>query len=157
LYKKGLDFENLLHKLKPTTAIFSLIFLIVIVLSKEPLDSISSTWGTPLQPMFIITNALTSYFFFELKKWRLAALFLLLLTAFPLDTFKIVHDISATLFFLFCMRGLFFIKKFRFYLIIYMISPLIWIVFNLFWFEVYAIFVLCLYHLNLIYYIRFKL
>ena len=157
MFRLGFDFEVFIYKLKPITALLSFIFLVTIISTIGPIGSVSESWNTPLQHMFVITNALTSYFFFELKKWRLPALFLLLLTAFPLDTFRLIHDLSATLFFVSCIRGLFFIKKFRIYTLIYCISPIIWVVFNLFWFEVYAISVLCLYHLNLIYYIRIKI
>jgi len=40
--------------------------------------AISRAWDTPLQPLFIITNALVSFFFFKLPKWRVPALLLLL-------------------------------------------------------------------------------
>lgn len=157
MFKAVFEFENFLHRLKPITAIISFLFPLTILITLGPLDSISASWETSLQPMFIVTNALTSYFFFELKKWRLPAFFLLLLTAFNFNDYEIVHNISAVLFFILCIRGLYFIKKFRIYVLVYMLSPIIWIISNLFWFEVYAISTLCLYHLNLIYYIRYKL
>ena len=38
----------------------------VMLFSYGKLDSISSYWDTPLQPLFILTNALTTYVFMDL-------------------------------------------------------------------------------------------
>lgn len=113
------------------------------------IESISSSWVTILQPLFIITNAMVSYFFFDLPKWRIPAVSLLLLTAFPTTEYKIFHDIVAILFFLSCIYPMTILKRFRYYLIIYLFSLIVGIFFGLFWMETWGIVTLCVYHLHL--------
>ena len=71
----------------------------VMLFSYDKLDSISSYWDTPLQPLFILTNALTTYVFMDLPKWRLSGIFLFLLTIFSLEYYNNLHDIFAIIFF----------------------------------------------------------
>lgn len=113
------------------------------------LKSISSSWETVLQPLFIITNAMVSYFFFDLPKWRLPAVSLLLLTAFPTTVYNNFHDIVAILFFILCIYPMFLVKRFRFYLFIYFFSLIIGLFYGLFWMETWGIITLCLYHLHI--------
>lgn len=113
------------------------------------IESISSSWVTILQPLFIITNAMVSYFFFDLPKWKIPAVSLLLLTAFPTTEYKIFHDIVAILFFLSCIYPMTILKRFRYYLIIYLFSLIVGIFFGLFWMETWGIVTLCVYHLHL--------
>lgn len=113
------------------------------------LKSISSSWDTILQPLFIITNAMVSYFFFDLPKWRLPSVSLLLLTAFPTTVYNNFHDIVAILFFVLCIYPMFLVKRFRFYLIIYFFSLVIGLFYGLFWMETWGIITLCLYHLHI--------
>ena len=63
------------------------------------LVSISQSWNTNLQPLFIFTNALVSYFFFDIPKWRIPAVLLLLLTVFSVKDWFLLHNILAILFF----------------------------------------------------------
>lgn len=65
----------------------------------EGLSAISLVWGTILEPLFIVTNALTSYYLFSTKNWEFPALCLLLLTAFSLETFPTTHNVIAVMFF----------------------------------------------------------
>jgi hypothetical protein len=60
--------------------------------------AISRSWDTPLQPLFIITNALVSFFFFKMPKWRIPATLLLLLTSFSVTDHFVLHNIFAILF-----------------------------------------------------------
>ncbi len=118
--------------------------------------SISSTWDTMLQPLFIITNAVTSFFFFSIKRWRIPSFFLLMLTAFSVDFSPVFHNVLATLFFLTCVYPLVYIKRFSYYIFIYVFGLFIWLLFGLFWFEVFNVYVLCVYHLHIMIY-RYKL
>jgi len=111
--------------------------------------TLSSYWDTLLEPLFIISNSFTSYFLFSLKYWRLPSLFLLLLTAFPVYTFPLTHNILAGLFFVGAGAALFNRPTFRNYVWLY-ISVLLLGFMSWLWVEIAAIWVLCLYHLNIL-------
>ena len=117
--------------------------------------TLSSYWDTILQPLFIISNASTSYFLFSLKYWKLPSLFLLLLTAFPVFTFPLTHNILAGLFFIGAGAALFNRPTFRRYISLYL-STLLLSFISWFWVEVGAIWVLCLYHLNVLLMVKGK-
>lgn len=118
------------------------------LLSYGKLNSISAYWESPLQPLFIVSNALTTYIFVSLPKWRISAVFLFLLTIFSVEYYGMLHNIFAVGFFLFNLYPLFSIKRYRFLMIPYILS-VIWLP-DLFWVEVQAIIVLCLYHFLLL-------
>jgi hypothetical protein len=111
-------------------------------------SAISQSWSTPLQPMFIITNALVSFFFFKIPKWRIPATLLLLLTSFSVTDYFVLHNIFAILFFIFSAVSLWSIKKFRYYLIIFLLSVL-FLFHGLFWAETWGIITLVFYHAHL--------
>jgi len=110
--------------------------------------AISRAWDTPLQPLFIITNVLVSFFFFKLPKWRIPATLLLLLTSFSVTDHFVLHNIFAILFFIFSGVSLWSIKKFRYYLGIFLISAL-FLFHGLFWAETWGIITLVFYHTHL--------
>jgi hypothetical protein len=116
------------------------------------LNSISQSWETNLQFLFILTNALVSYFFFDLDDWKIPAMFLLLLTAFSVSDHFWIHNIFAILFFLSCLVPLYITKRFKFYLPIYLLSILFWVFNGFFWMETWGILTLCSYHLHLMLY-----
>ena len=114
-------------------------------------QAISRAWDTPLQPLFIITNALVSFFFFKIPKWRIPALLLLLLTSFPVTDYFVLHNIFAILFFIFSGVSLWSIKKFRYYLGVFLISAL-FLFHGLFWAETWGIITLVVYHTHVLLY-----
>ena len=116
------------------------------------LSSISQSWETNLQFLFILTNALVSYFFFEIDEWKIPSMFLLLLTSFSVPDHFWLHNIFAILFFLSCLIPLYLTKRFKFYLPIYLLSILFWIFNGFFWMETWGILTLCAYHLHLMIY-----
>jgi hypothetical protein len=118
------------------------------------IQALSLVWGTPLEPLFIATNALTSYHLFSMKKWELPALCLLLLTSFSLVTYPIAHDIIAICFFVSVIYPLYMTKRFKYFLYLYLISLVIGFFWGIFWMEVWGIVVMCVYHLFLITYKR---
>ena len=61
-------------------------------------QAISRSWETPIQPLFIITNALVSFFFFKIPKWRVPATLLLLLTSFSVTDHFVLHNILSVCF-----------------------------------------------------------
>jgi hypothetical protein len=113
--------------------------------------AISRAWDTPLQPMFIIVNALVSFFFFKIPKWRIPALLLLLLTSFSVTDHFVLHNIFAILFFIFSGVSLWTLKKFRYYLAIYLLSSL-FLFHRLFWVETWGIITLVVYHIHTLLY-----
>jgi hypothetical protein len=114
------------------------------------LPSISSAWLTNLQPLFIITNACTSYFLLGVNGWKIPGFLLLLLTSFSLEYSMVIHNIIASLFFLSCIKGICMIHRLKWYLFLYFSSLLIWLFFGMFIGEVFGIFVICCYHINLL-------
>lgn len=114
--------------------------------------SLSSYWRTPLQPMFIIINAATSYFFFSTDKWLVPSIFLLLLTAFSLDLYPTTHNVFAGLFFLSCSYPLFTLKRFQFFGVLYYMSIFVLLYSGMLWFEIYCVLILGSYHLTILIY-----
>ncbi len=73
----------------------------LIITLAYPLEkSLSMYWSTEAIPLFILTTIPTAYYFMNTKDWKIAGICLLLLTAFPVTTHSIVHNITATIFFL---------------------------------------------------------
>lgn len=126
--------------------------IILIVLGN--LQSISSVWGTCLEPLFIFVNALTSYYFFGSHKWQIPSLFILLLTSFSVVSFKDFHNILAILFFASCLYPLYSIKRLRFYIWLYLCSIPVGLLYGLFWAEVVGIYVICVYHIHLLFHLK---
>lgn len=126
----------------------------ILIWSCGELDSISSYWETPLQPLFIFTNAVTSYFFFTMNRWRYSSLGLLLLTAFSVSLYPMVHNVVAVSFFLSCLYPLFKTKRFKYYLWLYMISFLVLIFFGILWAEIFGIIILTAFHTQTLIYRR---
>ena len=122
---------------------------IVILLVCGEIISFSASWQTELQPLYIITNAATSYFLYSVSKWRPPAILLLLLTAFSVDFTPVFHNIIATFFFLSCISPLYSIKRFRHYMWLFLATTPLLPLYGLFWFEFASVWVLCFYHLNL--------
>ena len=134
------------------TAIIAVLQPFIIYFSCGDLHSLSQSWNTPLQPLFIFTNALVSYFFFDLPHWRISAVLLLLLTVFSFESYNDIHNILAILFFISCAFPLWSIKKFRLYLPVYLLSIVFLIFDGLYWMETWAIISLCFYHVHLMIY-----
>lgn len=111
--------------------------------------SISSYWMTDLQPLFIITNAATSYFLFSTKSWQIPAIFLLGLTAFSVEKFELLHNVLAILFFIITILSLYSIRRLRFVIWIYL-GALLFLLHSITLAEIWAILVLCIYHLTLL-------
>lgn len=116
--------------------------------------AISNSWITPLQPLFIITNALVSFFFYKLDKWKIPAILLLLLTAFSVEDHFALHNILSVMFFIFSGISLLSLKKLRYYFLIFLMS-LFFLHFGLFWVETWAILTLGTYHIHLMLYAYF--
>ena len=126
-------------------------FIMVAVHGSE--YSLSAYWTTPFQPMFILSNAITSYFFFSTPSWKLPGIFLMLLTGFSVAQYPIIHDVLAVSFFISCAIVLYKSHHFNYYLYIYIAMVFI-IPFTMLWGEIFGIIILCAYHARLLFYKR---
>lgn len=113
------------------------------------LPSISSYWNTDLQPLFIIANAVTSYYLYSIKQWRIPALLLLTLTSFSVELYPNFHNIAAIFFFISNIRPLAMSSNFKWCIYPYM-SALVILPFSMTFAEIIAILSLCVYHLLLL-------
>lgn len=136
--------------LKYLAIILAMIQPIIILIDLGNIVSISSVWGTRLQPLFIVTNAITSFFLFNEPKWKLSALCLLLLTAFSVDLFPVLHNWLAGAFFISCFIIMIRIKRYLIYPSLFLCSLLFLFFGNLFWMEFFAIYIICFYHFKLL-------
>ncbi len=103
----------------------ALITPIIFLATEGYLPSLSNYWRTPLQPLFILANASTAYYFFGFhNRWRIPAVFLLLLTAFSIDSYPMVHNVVAVLFFVSCLIPLHKTKYYKHFFWAYICSIL---------------------------------
>ena len=138
--------------LKLVVILISILQPFILLFTCGKLWSISSYWETPMQPLFIVVNAATSYYFFSTDKWLIPSVFLLLLTAFSIEMYPIIHNILAGMFFISCCYPLLSLKRFRFFGIIYLLSLVIFYFFGMLWFEIYCVLILGSYHLSILLY-----
>lgn len=118
------------------------------------MQSISAYWNTMAQPLFIFTNAVTSYFLFTTHHWKIPAILLLLVTAFSVAMYPVAHNIFAVLFFITCFWSMWQLHRFRWYLILYILSGALTIS-HLLYGEVFAITIICIYHAHVMLYVNF--
>lgn len=125
--------------------IFGAIYPFLLLLSGDLLPSISSYWTSSMQPLFVLANAMTSYYLFNVTNWRGSAIFLLLLTAFSIEYYRNFHLLLAVMFFVINIYPLMKTRHFRWVIWIYLCSLPVLYFFGMFWAEVVAIEALCLY------------
>jgi hypothetical protein len=147
---KKTDRTNFMIKI--AIIILSFISPLIMFFTYGEMGSISSYWNSPLQPLFILSNALTTYVFMDLPKWKLSGILLFMLTIFSVEYYPSLHNVFAISFFVVNIYPMYKLKRYRLFLIPYLLSCIF--LFNLFWFEVFAIGVLCSYHLTLLLKVR---
>jgi hypothetical protein len=130
--------------LKIKIILLALLTPIIVYLFNSDLESLSACWRDDFKYLFIISNLLTSLLFLITPKWRISAIFLILLTLTPVTKYQITHNIIAITFFLYNVYPMISFKRYNFFLLFYVFS-LMWLP-NLFLTEIHAISVLCLYH-----------
>jgi len=113
--------------------------------NEGPRKALSLYWYTDMWILFLLTNIVTGYYFLTLPSWRLSGILLIGLTLFPCKDYIILHDIIAILFFIANINPIIRNKRLSKYCIPYVASFFI-LPFSIFWTEVLAIIVLCLYH-----------
>lgn len=107
--------------------------------------SLSNYWNTEMQPLFIIANAATSFYLYQIKNWRLSALILLLVTAFSVEVYPQTHNILAIVFFIVTLYPLWITHHFKKLFWIYIVSLGV-ASFSILSAEIIAVWVLCLHH-----------
>lgn len=116
-------------------------FLVVIIAFIQPviilnvlgcIGSISMSCESVLQPLFIFTNVATSFYFFQVDKWKIPALFLLLLTVFSVGVYPNFHNILAICFFVSCIFGMTMGNYHKLFIGVYLLSLPIYFLNNFF-------------------------
>lgn len=136
------------HILKIIIILISLLYPFVLLSVEGELLSLSQYWNTSLQPLFIVANVMTAYFFFGIDNWRFSSFLLVMVTAFSVKLYPMIHNVVAVMFFLSCLYPLFKSKRFKFYAYLYLLSPLVGFLLGLLYLEIYGIIILCSYHLH---------
>ncbi len=122
-------------------------FFCVLIAGYKP--SLSQYWNTTLQPIFILSNILTVYYFIQIKNWRIPAIFLFLLTIFSISFYGNLHNIFAICFFISAFIPLCKTKRFTYTFYIYLLGGCL-IPFNLLVGEIIIISTIGLYHFLLL-------
>ena len=94
---KKTDRTNFMIKI--AIIILSFISPLIMFFTYGEMGSISSYWNSPLQPLFILSNALTTYVFMDLPKWKLSGILLFMLTIFSVEYYPSLHNVFAISFF----------------------------------------------------------
>ena len=124
-------------------------FILIICFGQQ--NSLSQYWETSGQPLFITANVITSYFFFTIKEWRTPSYFLVLVTAFSVQSFPMAHNILAISFFAAAAYSLYQVKRFKWYFVTFILClPLL--SYSLLHAEIGGILVLCAYHAHILVY-----
>ena len=132
--------------LRMAVIILAMITPFIFLTTQGYLPSISSYWRTPLQPLFILANASTSYYLFGAHNtWKIPAVFLLLLTAFSIDSYVTVHNVVAVLFFVSCLIPFYYTHHYKEFFWLYL-SSVIFMPLSMTLGETLAVMVLCTYH-----------
>ena len=132
----------------------ALSFPIVCLFHGELRESLSKYFNSSLQPYYLLTNVLTAYLLYSLDEWKCPAIFLLILTVFPVDSHKLIHNIFAYAFFISCFKPMFDHNRLQPYVIPYLLS-LVVLLKSFIWTEIICILTLCSFHSHLLY-LRYK-
>lgn len=138
--------------IKILVILISALYPFVLISVEGELVSISQYWNTSLQPLFIVGNVVTAYFFFSIDNWKIPSFLLILVTAFSVKLYPITHNVVAIAFFLSCLIPLFKGKRFKAYIYLYFVSIFVGLMWGLLWLEIWGILILCSYHLHTLIY-----
>lgn len=138
---------NLDVRIKIFVVFLAAISPIIMVLVSGYKPSLSTFWETPMQPLFIITNASTSYHMFAIRnwRWRPSAVMLLTLTAFSVTDYGTIHNVLAVLFFVVSLLPLYLSNRYKFCFWLYL-ATLPVMIYDMLLGEILAILILCLFH-----------
>ena len=138
------------YVLRILVIILAFIFPFICISHEGFLESISQYRDTPLKPLLISSNAATAYFLFSLDRWKLSSILLLLLTAFSITDYPLLHNIFAYGFFVACIYPLYCNTRLKLYLVPYscslFLAPL-----GFLYIEIVCVCTLCMFHSHLLY------
>lgn len=130
------------YQIRISVIIFAFLSPLICLIFQGYKPSLSSYWGTDMQPIFIIANATTSFYLYQIKNWELPSFTLLLLTAFSFDIFPLLHNILAGIFFITIIYPLYKSNQYKWALWIYIVSMCM-LPFSMLVAEIGAIWTLC--------------
>lgn len=106
---------------------------------------------TDLNFMFVLLNVTTAYCFINLKYWKIPGWLLLLVTAFNVEQYHLIHNFLGTLFFISCAFSIRFgVKTMRKWIYGYLALTVLSCWFGLFWMETALVYYLVFFHKNFI-------
>jgi len=145
--RKNIGITNLDIQIKLFVVLLAGIAPVFMLIMSGYKPSLSTYWETSMQPLFIITNASTSYHMFAIRnwKWRPSAILLLALTAFSVTDYGTIHNVLAVLFFVVSALPLYFTNHYKNLIWIYIITLPV-MIYDMLLGEILSIFVLCIYH-----------
>lgn len=115
------------------------------------IQSFSMLVNTDLNFMFVLLNVATAYCFINLKYWEIPGWILLLVTAFNVEQYHLIHNILGTLFFISCAFSIRFgVIGMRKWIYGYLILAILFCWFGLFWMETALVYYLVVFHKNFI-------
>ncbi len=107
--------------------------------------SLSKYFHTSVQPLYLLCNIATVYYFLQLKDWSIPGVLLLFLTIFSVDKYMMLHNIFAVAFFLSVFYALTRSKRYTYLKYIFMIG-LVCCAYSLLLGEIICIFTASLHH-----------
>ena len=107
--------------------------------------SYSQYWETPLQPLFILSNIITAYYLFDSDRWKVPAIFLVLLVGFSVEDYVNTHNIFAIAFFIACAIPLWTTNHFKWILTPYLACTML-VFYDMLLAELIAVSCLVLFH-----------
>jgi hypothetical protein len=125
--------------------IFSMIYPFLCILLAGLNHSLSSYWSTSAEPIFIFSNIMVAYFFYQTQHWKIPAIFLILLTSFNNILYPDIHYVFAILFFIASFIALFNSKRYVWIKILYVIGS-VFMIKSLLLGEIICIMAIGLYH-----------
>jgi hypothetical protein len=118
---------------------------ILIFLFSGQHHSLSKSWGTPLEPLFIFNNAITSYYLYSSDRWKVSSVLLLAITALSVNSYPVCHNVIALLFFMSAGWSMFRSSRSFPFLVVYLIGS-IFLPIQMFLGETLMIYSMVLYH-----------
>ncbi len=86
--------------------------------------SLSKYFDTSTQPIYLLCNIATVYYFLQLKEWSIPGVLLLFVTVFSVSEYPITHNAFAVLFFVTMLIALLQSKRFKYIRYIFILGLL---------------------------------
>lgn len=107
--------------------------------------SLSQYFNTSMQPLYLLCNIATVYYFIQLKDWRIPGVLLLFLTIFSVDLYGGLHNLFAVLFFMSVLSALNNSKRYKYIKYLFIVG-LFACIFSLLVGEIICILVITIHH-----------